>query len=278
MIMIRYPKASANFAALAAALFCAATATAGQQNPGQGPAAAAAAAPAVSMSHAAQQPADENNNSDESVSAQDEVKLTGKFAALARAKGLDKDPRVKQAIAMFTDKILADAYKDYFMRQITPSEAEISAYYNKHKSDYNLYSLSHILVKFEKDPSNLPAEQAKKIEAQAFNKAQAIEARLKAGADFHELAAQLSDDANSRIDGGRVPETMARFLAPAFKPEILAAKQGDITPPLKSSFGYHIIMVEGVVPSDMARNRADVINDIREGKLAEKQISLTSSK
>ncbi|MBI0330128.1 peptidylprolyl isomerase [Burkholderia plantarii] len=276
--MAKYLKASINLAAAAFALFYATTLIAGQNHPDNFPHPSYASVPDTLTPEVVHEAADKNKIPDESISAQDEVELTGKFATLARVKGLDKSPKVKQAIAMLTDKILADAYKAYFMRQISPSEAEIHNYYNLNKSDYNLYSLSHILVKFKKDPSKLSLEDARKIEAEALNKARAIRARIEAGADFHELAANLSDDASSRADGGRVPETMARYLAPDFKSQILLTKKGEVTPPIKSAFGYHLIMVEEVVPSNVIGNRADIINDIREGKLAEKQISMISPK
>src|SRR6266480_3163797 len=107
---------------------------------------------------------------------------------------------------------------------VSVSKDEIKAYYNSHKSQYGqpqTRDVRHILV-------------AKKALADQ------LYAQLKAGANFAKLAKRYSKDPGSAANGGKLTvskgQTVAEFDKTAF-----SLKTGQLSPPIKSQYGYHII-------------------------------------
>jgi len=110
--------------------------------------------------------------------------------------------------------------------KINITDAEISAYYNAHKSEYNLiepdYHLARIVV------TNQPSKQVTNLQnnkatndVEAKKKIQALRGRLDAGDDFASVAAKFSEDPASSSNGGDsgfVPESQLQG-----DPEVFAA-------------------------------------------------------
>lgn len=115
----------------------------------------------------------------------------------------------KKAKELVTDDKLRAAYAESIKK---PEEEEIHAY--------------HILVKTK--------EEADKIEKQ-----------LKNGADFEKLAKEKSEDKSSGASGGDLGWFTADKMVPEFSKAAFALKKGEISAPVKSDFGWHIIKVEG---------------------------------
>jgi peptidyl-prolyl cis-trans isomerase D len=85
-------------------------------------------------------------------------------------------------------------------------------------------------------------------DAAAKAKADKLAAEAKAGADFAALAAKNSDDPGSKAQGGDLGwATHDSFVAP-FADALFAMKAGEITGPVKTQFGYHVIKLEEVEP------------------------------
>lgn len=117
------------------------------------------------------------------------------------------------------------------------------------KDSYRTVTVRHILVDNRKRP-----------DAAAKKRADEIAAKLKGGADFAALARQSSDDPGSARDGGLLPPTTR--TGPYVKEFLDAAMRlknpGDISPPVKSPFGYHIIRLdksEVKLPKDFEKNK-----------------------
>ena len=72
---------------------------------------------------------------------------------------------------------------------------------------------------------------------------QDIAGRLKAGEDFKQLARQFSEDPGSKMDGGELGWNTKGDLDPAFEKALDNTNIGEISEPVKSSFGWHIIEV-----------------------------------
>lgn len=120
--------------------------------------------------------------------------------------------------------------------KITVSDADISAYYNQHKADYNLgepqYRLAQIQV------TSTPSDQAGNLQgskatsdAEAKKKIQALKVRLDSGEDFGTLAMNFSErveTASSGGDMGFIPESQMH-ADPAIYAAIMKLKPGQIT-------------------------------------------------
>src|SRR5207247_1858722 len=97
-------------------------------------------------------------------------------------------------------------------------------------------------------------------EAAAKKKAENILKKIRGRADFAQMAKQYSDDTQSKPTGGLIPGvTPSSKLVPEFKNAALRLqKPGDLTEPVKTQFGYHIIRLEKSemkLPTDFEKNR-----------------------
>ena len=91
----------------------------------------------------------------------------------------------------------------------------------------------HILVQ----PSEIRTEN------QAEELINAIYERLTSGEDFKQLARQYSEDPGTKMDGGELGWSNPGDYDPAFEQTLNATKIGELSKPVKSSFGWHVIEV-----------------------------------
>ena len=193
------------------------------------------------------------------------------LAVAARARKLDVDPATRLAVDVAIDKVLAEALERNLVASATPSESEVKAYYGTHGHEYDGYSLSHILVRFERDPSGQPEAEAKAIGQKALDRARALKRKVDKGAEFHDLAAEVSDDADTRMDGGRVSPMLSRFIDDSFVEPVMKLKVGEVSEPVRSRYGYHLIRLDEKDVSTYSRDRFRVTYALKE-EMAKQQI------
>jgi parvulin-like peptidyl-prolyl isomerase len=70
-----------------------------------------------------------------------------------------------------------------------------------------------------------------------------LQGQLRAGADFATLAKANSKDPGSKVNGGELPCADISSLTPPFAEAVRTAKLNTLTEPVKSQFGYHLIIV-----------------------------------
>jgi len=94
--------------------------------------------------------------------------------------------------------------------------------------------------------------------------AQEVEAQLKAGAKFEDLAKKYSTDPSSKDKGGELGFFSKGQMVPAFQAAAFSQPLNVVGPPVKSPFGYHIIEVEEKKPAQVASmaNSADKIRTL----------------
>jgi len=83
---------------------------------------------------------------------------------------------------------------------------------------------------------------------QARKKAEEVHEALAKGADFAALARKESQDPVTAGSGGELPEFSKTDMVPEFSEVAFALKEPEISKPVKSRFGYHIIQVTKIVP------------------------------
>jgi peptidyl-prolyl cis-trans isomerase C len=172
------------------------------------------------------------------------------LAKEARDAGLDRDPEISRRLALEIDRFLAQAMLARIERDAAADfdakQAEFMATaretYLLHKERYRSaeqVSASHILFA----PTKHGGDDA------ALALAKETRAKIVAGADFAKLAAELSDDPNGRAEGGRLGWFNAKQMDPQFSKAAFAlAKVGDLSEPVQSSFGWHLIRLDGRRP------------------------------
>ena len=95
---------------------------------------------------------------------------------------------------------------------------------------------SHILISVAKDATpEVVAEKQKAVDA--------IAARVKAGEAFDKLAAELSEDPSAKQNSGDLNFFSREQMVPEFSQAAFGMKKGDVSAPVRSQFGFHIINV-----------------------------------
>lgn len=152
------------------------------------------------------------------------------LAADAEKRKLDQTPQVKQELAMNREQVLANAVMNQAGRD----------YFEEHHGEFEKVRARHILIgSGTTGGKNLTDAQAKK-------KADEVRARLAKGEDFAKVVKQESDDPGSKDTGGEY--TFAKGeMVPEFEKVAFAQKPGEISQPVKTNFGYHIIQTEEFV-------------------------------
>jgi len=126
--------------------------------------------------------------------------------------------------------------KDLLSADIEVSEEELLAIYEQNAEGYisnEQRDTRHILLSTTGD--NKETEQ--------LAKATKLVAELAAGADFAELAKENSQDPGSGSKGGSLGMVERGQMVPEFEEETFRLAEGEISQPIKSQFGYHIIQV-----------------------------------
>src|SRR5215831_4455091 len=172
----------------------------------------------------------------------------------ARKRHIEQNPAVQERMALQKDSFLASELYQSFK----PAEADVKAYYEQHKSDFDQIKASHILIRFK--GSSLPAKKdAKELtEEEALAKAKSIREKLLAGGDFAAIAKAESDDTGSGQNGGSLGVfTHGQMVAP-FEQAAYALPKGQISEPVKTQFGYHIIRVEDRISKTYEESRPQI--------------------
>ncbi|HXH64728.1 MAG TPA: peptidylprolyl isomerase [Mariprofundaceae bacterium] len=153
----------------------------------------------------------------------------------AIAMGIDKDPVVQQQIERARENILVQTMKDQELKSLTPpDEKTIEAYYEKHQADFTIPEQIH----------------ARHILVNSEDTAVQIYKQLRHGKDFAALAAQYSQDDGTKARGGDLNWFSRGTMVPAFEDAAFALqKPDDISKPVHTQFGWHIIQLLGRRPA-----------------------------
>lgn len=146
----------------------------------------------------------------------------------ALKKGLDKNQEYQKKVEDFRKLTLISALLEKEIEtQAKVTDQDVKNYYEKHKDELTSVSqikASHILVKTED-------EAAKILE------------RIKKGEDFASLAKKYSIDPGSAKNGGDLGFFSSGQMVPEFETAAIKLKKGELSQPVKTKFGYHIIKV-----------------------------------
>lgn len=184
---------------------------------------------------------------------------------------LDVKPDVQRQIEFHKENILAGAEFQNLMDTASVDDAAAKAYYDAHKSDYQEVQARHILIRFKGSPVPLKEGQKELTEEEALAKAQEIVKRLKGGEDFAAIAKAESADTGSGAMGGELGMFKHGQMVKSFEDAAFAMQPGQISDPVKSQFGYHVIQTEKVVSKTLEEARPD-INTKLKPEMAKKKV------
>ena len=178
------------------------------------------------------------------------------LATQARAAKHDETPEARRQLALGANRVLADSWIDHLAGQNAPTDAQLDAHARTtYNANPNQFSQSeqlrarHILV----------AVNAGRDDAQAKARAEELLAQLRQGRPFDELAREASDDKGSGQRGGDLGTFGKGSMVPEFEAAAFAlTKPGQLSEPVKSQFGYHVIELLERIPA-----RRQTFEDVR---------------
>jgi peptidyl-prolyl cis-trans isomerase C len=147
----------------------------------------------------------------------------------ATRRKLDEEPKIRVQL----QQVLAQA----LMQSLGDDPAGDEKFFNDNKSYFEQVNARHILI--ATGDSVVPSAH-KLTDAQALAKAQQIKARLVKGEDFATIAKEESDDTSSGAQGGDLGVVTRGKMVP-FEAAVFALKKDQISDPVRTQFGYHII-------------------------------------
>lgn len=165
-----------------------------------------------------------------------------------------------------------------YLATAKPDEAAVKSYYDAHASEFmtpETVTLNYVRLRLDDVAAEVPVDEAAlrgyydsvkeryvepekrrarhvliqsgNDDAAAQKKAQEVaELAQKPGADFAALAKQYSQDAGSAAQGGDLGWAERSFFVGPFADALFAMKPGEISGPVKTQFGWHVIKLEEV--------------------------------
>lgn len=132
--------------------------------------------------------------------------------------------------------------KDAFFDRVEVKDDELQALYQKEIAGLSEQRhAAHILLevndKLSDDEAKAQLEEVKK--------------RLDSGEDFAKLAKEVSQDPGSAASGGDLGYAGQGVYDPAFEQALYALKDGEVSAPVRSEFGWHLIKLLGVQAADV---------------------------
>jgi len=190
--------------------------------------------------------------------AEDLVKLKI-LAGEAAKKGMDQTPKFKKQMELMRENALAGA----FFNEVLPTlvgDADIKKYYDDHKNQFERVTARHILIPIGGE-KNYTDEQAKKV-------ADEIKKRLDAKPDdFATIAKEQSADPGSKDDGGDLPPFPRGQMVKEFDEAAFSLPIDQISAPIKTRYGYHIIQVKKRDIPSLDDVKEDITEQLRPQKL-----------
>ena len=186
----------------------------------------------------------------------------------AKQKGWDKRPELQPLIERAHDQVIVSTFVGNVAKPAEgyPSEEEIKQFYEANKAQLLApaqYQVAQIFLPAAEGADKSKAEEAKK-------KIGELSAKLgKSGADFAKLAKENSAHKESAEKGGELGWVSEEQMVPEIRRAITGMNKGDVSAPIKSTAGWHLIKLLDKKPAgtrSLAEVRPNLIVAMRNRK------------
>lgn len=141
-------------------------------------------------------------------------------------------------------------------KDLQVDDATLKAAFEARKSDFIEFKARHILFKAETDTQF----------QEATAKAELLRQRLLKGRDFAKAAEELSEDPSAKGNGGDLGWFNASKMVKPFSDAAAALKPGEISQPVRTVYGIHLIKLEGRREKTFADVKAQLAQEISEDR------------
>ncbi len=180
------------------------------------------------------------------------------FLAEARRRKIDATKRCRREVDKYREQLMVETLLNEEVLAVRqPNQAEIESFWVANSDTFSvpeLKRISHILIKPK------PDETEDEIEARC----QVVMARLEKGEDFSELAEEVSEG-SSAARGGDLGYFRPGQLAPELEMEAENLELGEVGGPVKTSYGYHIVVVADKKPprqKDLSESQQQILESM----------------
>ena len=191
---------------------------------------------------------------------------------IAKKKSFDKKGDIGKQVEMIVNEYLARAYVEQeILGGVTVSDEEVEKFYRDNQSAFEnpeQLRVRHILISVKPGASDEEKNAAKK-------KTTDILERVKKGADFAKLAEEYSEDPGSRQKGGDLGYITRKTTMPELEQAAFALEVGQVSGPVETAFGFHLIKVEekkkaSVAPFDQVKEevRRKTLQEAKQKKVS----------
>jgi parvulin-like peptidyl-prolyl isomerase len=169
------------------------------------------------------------------------------LASKAKKEGLDQSQDYKAKLAILGNNLVIQEFINMSAPELeklaTPTEEQIKAYYEGSKNTFKVpdtASARHVLVSVRGNEN----ETDKLTDDAAKTKIAKVLAELAKGRSWNDVAKEHSDDPGSQDNGGLYENFNPAQMVPEFAEAVRTQEIGKIGQPVRTQFGYHIILVE----------------------------------
>ncbi len=174
----------------------------------------------------------------------DQLVMVLTLAQEGKRRKLDEKSAFQSQVMYQTDQALANSTYQAMTKEAKIDDAAMHAYYDAHQADFvQTAHARQILIRMHGSTAPVKPGEKDLSDEEALAKAQELEKRIKAGEDFGKLAGAESDD-KSAMNGGDLGTFGHGSMAPSFEEAAFKLTPGQVSEPVKSQVGYHIIKLE----------------------------------
>lgn len=176
-------------------------------------------------------------------------------SGIEKLEYLDND-LIQAELNEFKKEMLISRYFEKYLKNSVSDQA-IKNYYKTHAADYEKKKahVAHILIRTRKNMD----ETERKVKLTTAREAHSL---ATSGGDFAELVRKYSEDKISVKKGGDIGWIKEGAIDPDFSKKVFAMEKGEISEPLETPFGFHIVKL--IEPPQVVRSAFEKVSgDIR---------------
>jgi len=152
----------------------------------------------------------------------------------------------QQRRAIQQQRLIESLRQQGVLRPIPPSDSAMRAFFEENRSQL---PPRPPIVSFRQIVLDARADSGARL--RALRLADSLVGELRRGADFAALAKRVSDDSTTRESGGELGWFRRGVMVKPFEAAAFALKPGEISAPVESQYGFHIIRVDRIQPAEI---------------------------
>ena len=169
----------------------------------------------------------------------------------------------QQRRTILRQRLMESLRQQGLLRPISPTDSMMRAYFDARRAQLPprppVVSFRQIVVEVVPDSAT---------KAEAARLADSLATAIRKGADFATLARRFSSDSASRENGGELGWFRRGVMVKAFEAVAFSLRPGEVSPPVETKYGFHVIKVERSQPAEVLARHILLTPPISDAQLA----------